>query len=184
MTTLAGSLTRVPARPDERIARVFDMHYEAIWRTLLRLGVRDALVDDAAQRVFLVATRRLSEITVGEEGRYLYGVALRVASESRRRDPARRELPNDLELPDAAAGPEATLLAHEARDALDATLAAMSEPLREVLVLSELEELPAPEVAALLDIPVGTVASRLRRARDEFSLCARRVRAQLERKRR
>ena len=49
--------------------------------------------------------------------------------------------------------------------------------LRTVFVLFELEELSAPEVAGLTGLPVGTVASRLRRAREEFQLAARRVRA-------
>ena len=166
-----------------RVALLFDLHYDAIWRTLRRLGVPDATVDDAAQRVFLVAARRLETIIEGEEGRYLYGVAVRVASEIRRRSPARREIADgDAMLDtiaDEAPGPEAILLEHEARDALDRVLADMPDDLREVLVLAEIEGQPAPAVAAMLQIPVGTVASRLRRAREAITSSARRMRARL-----
>lgn len=110
---------------------------------------------------------------------------MRVASEIRRRDPSRRELHDGaaaLEtLADDAPGPEAVLLENEAREALDATLGGMPDDLRVVLVLSELEGQSGPEIAAMLDIPVGTVASRLRRARESFSQCARRVRSRLDR---
>jgi RNA polymerase sigma-70 factor (ECF subfamily) len=166
-----------------RIALLFDTHYDAIWRTLRRLGVPDASADDAAQRVFVVATRRLETIIEGEEGRFLYGVAVRIASEIRRRDPARRELPDSdallASIADDAPGPEETLLDHEAMSALDAVLADMPDDLREVLVLAEIEGLSAPEVATMLEIPIGTVASRLRRAREAFTTSARRIRARL-----
>lgn len=166
------------------IAALFDAHYDAVWRTLRRLGVGDAQADDAAQRVFLVAARRLEDVRVGEEGRFLYGVALRVASEVRRRDPARREVADDGVLAclrDDAPGPEERLEEREARDVLDEVLAAMPDDLREVLVLVEIEGLTTEDVARLARIPSGTAASRLRRAREAFTAAARRVRARLER---
>lgn len=166
-----------------RITALFDAHYDAIWRTLRRLGIADADSDDAAQRVFVVAARRLDELEVGHEGRYLYGIAVRVASELRRRAPAHREVTDDHTLAaiaDDAPGPEQQLLESEARDALDQVLGAMSDDLRAVLVLVEIEGVAVADLAALLEVPVGTAASRLRRARDEFTACARRVRARLE----
>lgn len=166
-----------------RITALFDAHYDAIWRTLRRLGIPDADSDDAAQRVFVVAARRLDELEVGREGRYLYGIAVRVASELRRRAPSQREVSDDTTLdaiPDDAPGPEQQMLASEARDALDATLAGMPDDLRVVLVLVEIEGLAVADLAASLEVPVGTAASRLRRAREEFTASARRVRARLE----
>ena len=64
---------------------------------------------------------------------------------------------SDARLPDA--------LEKRAREALARALDTVSRELREAFVLFELEELSAPEVAKLLHIPVGTVASRVRRAR-------------------
>lgn len=179
----AGGAAAFDAARALRIERVFDAHYDSVWRTLRRLGVPDAMVDDAAQRAFVVMVRRIDGIVEGQEGRYLYGIAARVASEIRRRNPARREASNGAEIlasiPDDAPGPEDVLLEHEARTALDATLGGVPDDLREVLVLVELEGQSAPEVAAMLEIPVGTVASRLRRAREAFTVSARRVRARL-----
>src|SRR5262249_20419469 len=121
-----------------RFEAMFDECYDLVWRTLRRLGVPDAHTDDAAQRVFVVAARRLDEVMIGHERRYLCGIAARVASEVRRRDPARRETNGEetfAMLADDAPGPEETLLEDEARAALDLTLAGMQEDLREVLVL-------------------------------------------------
>lgn len=187
LATLAEpEAARAPARvvPDEAtraalVAAMFDAHYDAVWRTLRRLGVPDAEVDDAAQRVFLVGARRLEDIRPGEEGKYLVGVATRVASEVRRRHPARREVPDDAlaEVPDDAPGPEAALSQAEARAVLDEVLGGMPEDLREVLVLVEIEGMSGGEVAELLALPSGTVASRLRRAREAFSEGAQRWRA-------
>lgn len=166
----------------QRVAAMFDAHYDAIWRTLRRLGTPDANADDAAQRVFVIASRRVATIVIGEEGRYLYGIAMKVASEMRRRDPARREVvdPRLLEaIADDAHGPEEALIESEARDALDETLSGMNDDLRAVLVLVEIEGLAISELAAVLHVPIGTATSRLRRAREEFSSSARRVRARL-----
>jgi RNA polymerase sigma-70 factor, ECF subfamily len=63
-----------------------------------------------------------------------------------------------------------------ARQLLDEALDAMDLDLRAVFVLFELEELTAPEIAALLELPVGTVSSRLRRAREEFRAIVARIR--------
>ncbi len=177
----AGSVADAQ-RIESRVVAMFDAHYDAIWRTLRRLGVSDGNADDAAQRVFVIASRRIDDILAGHEGRYLYGVAMKVASEMRRRDPGRREVvdPRMLEaIADDARGPEELLIESEAREALDETLAAMSDELRAVLVLVEIEGLSLAELAAILEVPLGTATSRLRRAREEFSASARRVRARL-----
>jgi RNA polymerase sigma-70 factor (ECF subfamily) len=163
---------------------MFDAHHDVVWRTLRRLGVPPAQVDDATQRVFLVAVRRLDEIRSDEESRFLYGVALRVASEMRRRDPARRYSGDDDALErivDPAPRADERLIEKDARVALDEVLAGMPEDLRQVLVLVELEGLTVPVVAELLGVPTGTAASRVRRAREAFSEGARRFRARLER---
>lgn len=170
-----------------RFATIFDTEHDTVWRTLRRFGVADASVDDATQRVFLVAARRLDEIRVGDERRFLYGVAMRVASEVRRRDPARHFSSDDelLEaLPDDARDAEDLLIEHAARAALDKTLDDMPEDLRQVFVLVELEGIAVSDLALLFGVPAGTAASRLRRAREAFAQSARRVRARLERGRR
>jgi RNA polymerase sigma-70 factor (ECF subfamily) len=157
-----------------RLRAMMDNHFETVWRSLRRLGVPEAGADDAAQQVFVVASRRLDEITAGGERGYLLGVALRVASDARRTIARRREVSIDTELSgsaSAAAGsrqPDEALEQKRALGMLAALLDEMPDLLREAFVLFELEELSAPEVAQVLDVPVGTVASRVRRARERL----------------
>ena len=72
---------------------------------------------------------------------------------------------------------EQLLERRQARALLDQLLDEMPEDLRVVFVLFELEELSTPQIAELCALPIGTVASRLRRAREEFHAIAKRLRA-------
>jgi RNA polymerase sigma-70 factor (ECF subfamily) len=169
----------------ERLRDLFDRQYPAVWRLLRRLGVEVASLDDAAQEVFWVAARRLGDIRVGSEQAFLYGVALRVASYARRRrrsDPPLLELAAVQEPADPAPSPEQALERQQARELLDAVLDRLPHELRVVFVLFELEGLSVKAIADLEGLAVGTASSRLRRAREEFSAVARRVRATLTRK--
>lgn len=150
------------------LEHVFADHARFVWRVLVRLGVARADVADACQEVFLVVHRRLSEF---DERRaslhsWLYGICLRVASEHRRRRPQRREAPLERapELTTAAT-PESALLQRRAWERLAAVLSQLDGAKREVFVLYELEQLPMPEVAALLGCPLQTAYSRLHAAR-------------------
>jgi RNA polymerase sigma-70 factor (ECF subfamily) len=162
---------------------LFDAHYPSIWQLLRRLGVRQAQLDDAAQEVFWVAARRLGDIKPGSEHSFLYGVALRVASQEVRRQAAAMPL-SALEhgppLADERPWADEQLADKQARLLLDEALAALPLDLRAVLVLHELEGLDVPQIAEIETIPVGTASSRLRRAREEFSAIAKRMRARLE----
>jgi RNA polymerase sigma-70 factor (ECF subfamily) len=146
-----------------------EQHHDFVWRSLRRLGVPVADVDDATQRVFWVATRRITDIVVGSERAFLFGTALRVVSELARA-PERRELtqaePGDEA--DPAPGPDVLADQNRTRALLQEILMAMPLELRTALVLFELEQMTKTEVADLLEIPVGTAASRRRRAREEF----------------
>ena len=73
--------------------------------------------------------------------------------------------PPALQVPDAADDPEASLARQEGFARLDRALATLPADLRECLVLRELEELSYKEVAQVTGVPVGTVMSRLWRAR-------------------
>jgi RNA polymerase sigma-70 factor (ECF subfamily) len=158
---------------DARLRRMLDEHFELIWRSLRRFGLSDDQADDAAQQVFIIASRKLDAIPPGNERSFLFGTAMRVASDVRRSAVNRREIaqadPAD-HLADGGAPVDELIDRGRARETLDGVLAAMDEDLRVVFVLFELEELATAELAALLAIPVGTVASRLRRAREEFGV--------------
>ena len=71
----------------------------------------------------------------------------------------------DLDLPDPSPGPEATLAQRQDLAALDDALNALPVAWRECLILRELETLSYKEMAQIMDVPIGTVMSRLSRAR-------------------
>jgi RNA polymerase sigma-70 factor (ECF subfamily) len=176
-----SAATEAPMSADE--GRALDAralvaaHFDFIWRLLRRLGVEEADVDDAAQQVFVVAAQRLDSITPGSERSFLYGTAVRLAATLRRNLRRRRRWvetkPADGTSPEGT--PHDELERREALAMLDEVLSGLADELRVVFVLSQLEELTLPEVAALIGIPTGTVASRLRRARKEFALRLQRI---------
>lgn len=158
----------------ERAFRVvYDAHVSFVWRNLRRLGVMDRDVEDKCQEVFVVAHRRWAEFSDRGHGprAWLFQIVLRVASDARRH---RRRHPVD---PDGGIAqdkqsvdaPQAALLARrEALDLLDRALATIEMSRRAVLVLHEIEQMTAPEIARTLEIPLNTVYSRLRVARLEL----------------
>ena len=71
----------------------------------------------------------------------------------------------DMDLPDSSPGPEATLAQRQDLAALDDALNALPVAWRECLILREVEALSYKEMASIMDVPIGTVMSRLSRAR-------------------
>lgn len=166
------------ARPTLRA--IFEAHYASIWRLLRRFGVPAAELDDTAQEVFWVAARRFGDIVPGREHSFLYGVALRVASNVLRREratPVAADWSALEDLADTRPSPEQALEERRARELMDLVLLRLPLELRTVFVLFELEGLAIRDIAELEEIPVGTASSRLRRAREEFSAASKRLRA-------
>ena len=162
------------ARDDSRFTELVREHHAFVWRSLVRLGVPSRSAEDATQQVFLVALRRLSEIAPGSEKSFLFGTALRVASDERR-SAKNRELPGDPpEGTDLGPSPEENAESSQRRSLLQAALLSMPLELRTVFVLFELEQMTKSEVSELLGLPVGTAVSRLRRARELFREALRR----------
>jgi RNA polymerase sigma-70 factor (ECF subfamily) len=125
------------------------------------------------QEVFVVAHRRWADFVDRGHGprAWLFQIALRVASDARRH---RRRHPVD---PDGGIAqdrasiepPQAREVARkQAIDLLDRALSSIDLGRRAVLVLHEIEQMTAPEIAKTLDIPLNTVYSRLRVARAEL----------------
>src|SRR6185437_3582772 len=148
---------------EQRLSAMFNAHFDFIWRSLRRLGVPDGAVDDAAQEVFVVASRRLGAIEHGKERAFLFGTAVRVASDARRSAGRRRDAAGRDEAPesiDPAPAADELVDRKRARALLDDIIAALPDDARPVFVLYELEGLTMAEIAAVLAIPAGTVASR------------------------
>lgn len=161
---------------DARLRALVEAEHAFVWRSLRRLGVPMSDVDDAVQKVFLVAARKLSGVASERERPFLFATAVRIAANERRAERRKRsDGPDALEgLASEARSPEKQ--AHD-RALLDALLDPLPIELRSVVVLFELEQLTTEEIAEMLDLPAGTVASRLRRARARIEDTMRRLRA-------
>lgn len=159
----------------ERVRAIVEAEHAFVWRSLRRLGVPADAVDDATQQVFVVLCRRIGDVGTGQERSFLFGSAVRVAAEYRRRPFRRREVPEESidERESAGESPENAVQRRQDRELLDAMLDELPMEQRTVFVLYELEEMTMVEIAELLGIPQGTVASRLRLARERVEGLAR-----------
>lgn len=167
----------------KRFEAIYAAHHGFVWRTVRRLGVPEAAVDDAVQEVFVVVARKLDDIELDMEKSFLFGTARRVASAVRRAGKTRGVPVSDDELRQRRAedpNPEEMLGARRAQAMLLEVLDAMEDDVREAFILFELEGLSKSEVATMLAVPEGTAASRLRRGRDQFFAQAARLRARLD----
>lgn len=163
---------KVEPRPDSarRLRALFDGHFALVGRVVRNLGVPASEVDDVLERVFSSAAARLGDIEEGCERAFLVQAAVRWTANARRARGRIREIGCDAlpDIPDQAASPEDLTDSRRAAAVLDELLGAMDVDLRAVFVLDEIEEMSRSEIAAVLGIPEGTVASRLRRAREDF----------------
>jgi RNA polymerase sigma-70 factor (ECF subfamily) len=169
-----------------RFDSVYYSYAPFVWRNARRLGVSHGAVEDVMQEVFLVVYRRLPEFEeratpaspapLTSMRAWLSAILIRVVRahrrQARRKDGASEHAPPSPE-PDSlidgrAPSPLEAAERDEAVQELYAILSRMNEERREVLVLSELEELTAPEIAQALQVNVNTVSWRLRTARQEF----------------
>jgi RNA polymerase sigma-70 factor (ECF subfamily) len=150
---------------------IYDEHFEFVWCSLRRLGVREADTMDLVQKVFLTVHVGWGDF----EGRskirtWLFGICRRVASDYRRSSPIRREIVTDAAAMDLRRDDQHTVGAESRQRATvaEAILNRMPEPQRVVFVLFELEEMSGEDIAELLNLSIGTVRSRLRLARERF----------------
>lgn len=158
-----------PEAPD--IAKLYEAHARQVWRTLLRLGVASASVEDAVQDVFLTAHQRLAGFEArSNPGTWLVGIAVRVAANSRRAVTRRGvvRLVDDA-LVDSARGPDQELEQQRSLAELEQVLSRLPDEQREVVVLVDLEQLTAPQAAEALQVKLNTVYSRLRLGRAALS---------------
>lgn len=187
--TSASAPTADPPPPVRRSAvpceplsfdAVYDQCFDLVFRNIRRLGVPEAQVDDAVQEVFLVVHRRLGDF----EGRsslktWVFAIVARVAKDCRR-TVRRKSPPGAVDadtVPDEHADPETRTEQAEGVRTLHRVLDALDDDKRAVLVMAELEQMTAPEIAEALGENVNTIYARLRAARRDFDEAAKRERA-------
>ena len=177
--TQAEPASAADGQAQQRIQRLIQLQFGFVWRLLRRVGVAEADADDAAQQVFIAAAGRLGDIRAGSERAFLFSTALHVGARIRRDRTRQHEaLGGELDVhSDPAPTPDQLLDRRRARELLDAMLEEMPLELRVVFVLYEIEQLTSVEIADVVGIPTGTVASRLGRAREDFAAHIARIEA-------
>jgi RNA polymerase sigma-70 factor (ECF subfamily) len=154
-------------------------HLAFVLAALGRAGVRDGDIEDAAQRVFLTAARKIDAISPDAERAFLKGVARREASHARRSYQRRGEVGEEGVVlhTTPSTGPDELVRRKQALLVVARLVDAMDPDLRAVFMLHELDELTVVAIAKKLGLPLGTVKTRLRRARGILADHAARLKA-------
>src|SRR5262245_45001756 len=176
---MAAPAERIPATAVDRVRleKIFNAHHASVWRALRRRGLSAEAAEDATQETFLLAAERLDDIRAESERSFLIATALRIAHTLGRKT-VRWDLEDDMD--QRLSGNRDTGDTRADAQLCDLVLSKVDPDLVEVFVLYEVEGLTSPEIAELLQIPLGSVASRLRRAREQFRSAAARVEKSLK----
>jgi len=156
-------------------AVVYEDYFDFVWICARRLGIGSDSIDDVVQEVFIVIHSRLHTLLDPTALRsWIYGILRRTTMAHFRLQQAklvsRLDTYDDDKRASAAPTPLALAEQLEQTTLLWRLLEEIDERKREVFVLAEVEEMTAPEIAQALEIPLGTVYSRLRAARQEFEV--------------
>jgi len=174
-----------PASPPPAVtfASVYEQHFAFVFRSVRRLGIADALLDDVVQDVFVVVHLRLPGFEGNSSLRtWLFGIVLRVVSGYRRTAGRHGGVHAPLgevvdDLPDKAPSPLEAAVRGEANVFLHGFLDQLDQDKRAVFIMVELEQMSVPEAAQALGANLDTVYSRLRVARQKFEQAIVRYRA-------
>ena len=167
-----------PAVPDQFTTDALTF-LEALYQSAVRLARNRDAAQDLVQDTYLKAFRARRRFTPGTNLKAWLFTILHNTWRNQRRDRARARVEADSEtveqLVDLGAGadrpadnPEAGLLEAVLSDDLRTALDDLPQPYRETVWLRDVEELSYQEIAAILDVPIGTVMSRLSRARRQL----------------
>jgi RNA polymerase sigma-70 factor, ECF subfamily len=163
-----ASLVRAAQNGSERaVEELFARHWPDAYRTALLIAHDRAAAEDIAQEAFLSALRALPRFDRRRPLRpWLHRIVVNRAIDWARARRLRREVDVDA-LPDVAAAPASAELG---LGAIGAALGRLSPEHRAVVVMRYLLELTPGEIAAILELPRGTVNSRLRRGLDALGV--------------
>jgi len=143
------------------------IHAQGVTNVIYRMCGDVHIAEDAAQETFVQAWLHLASYRPQTSLRnWLYRIAVNAATDMLRKE--KRILPNaleDLQLSDPQPGPEAVFSQEERTALIQKAVVSLPDACRAVLVLREYEGLSYHEIADALDIPLGTVMSRLNYAR-------------------
>jgi RNA polymerase sigma-70 factor (ECF subfamily) len=168
-----------PATEGLDLGALFEEHFDYVWNTLRRLGVREADLEDLVHDVFLKLHTHRGDYDASRPFRpWAFGFAYRVAADHRRLARHRVEVLGATTEPvDPGRSPDQRLETSEQWRLLHEALDAVEVERRAVMLLHDVDGETAPHIAEALGIPVNTVYSRLRLAREEFAAAVRRLRS-------
>lgn len=159
-----------PAEPLD-FESVYTRHFEFACRSLRLLGVEPNALEDSAQDVFGIVSRRLGEFERNANVKtWIFAIVQRVAANHRRSRRRKREPlePITERTLMTEVGPDAHAEAARAAELIQVFAAGLDEPRRALLVLGLFERLPARELSESLGIPLFTVYSRIRSLRESL----------------
>lgn len=160
-------VTRAQSGDRNAFSELVHIHAQGVLNVIFRMCGDQQIAEDAAQETFIRAWSHLASFRPqGSLRNWLYRIALNTATDMLRRE--KRILPGDVEdfqLRDPQPGPEGRFLEEERTALVQKAIRSLPDASRAVLVLKEYEGLSYHEIADALDIPIGTVMSRLNYAR-------------------
>ena len=155
----------------------FEQHFDYVYRSLRRLGVYERDLEDLTHDVFLEVRAAMSRFDPERPAKpWLFAFAFRLASDYRRLARHRTELVDVIEAP-CGDSTDLALEQAENRALLARALASLDMDQRAILVLHEIDEVPVPQIAESLGIPLNTAYSRLRAGRAAVTAAVHRERA-------
>ncbi len=151
---------------------VYDEYFSFVWRTLRRLGIPDAALEDVTQEVFFVVYRRLADFRGDSSLKtWIFGIVRRVVRTHRRTKARRPTEPlADREPRCLQPMPDETTERRQAQRILYRLLDTLDDDKREVFVMVEIEGMSCPEIASAIGVNLNTIYSRLRAARQQFEM--------------
>jgi RNA polymerase sigma-70 factor (ECF subfamily) len=162
-----------PAEPVAlEVRTIYREQARFVWLSLQRLGIHPSDLDDIAQDVFMIVHRRLD--TFDRRARistWLFGICMRVAANYRRRRRWTHEVLSggfEDERPATLTAADDILVRREQRELAERALNRLDVAKRATFVMFEIESLSCNEIADLMNVPVGTVYSRLHSARRQL----------------
>lgn len=161
-------LARVAKRDREALAEVYARFQRPLFRYLFHLLGRKELAEDVLQEVMVIVWQKAHTFQrTGQAARWIFGIAHHQAFKALRRDTSVTflELEAASDLPDGAPDPEADIVRQATCEEIANALACLTPEHREVLELTFFQDFSGKEIAEIIDIPLGTVKSRLSYAR-------------------
>ena len=161
-------ISRARGGDREAFGALVEQYRDNVYRLAYRMCGNAYDADEAAQEAFVAAWRALSNFRGDAKfSTWLYRLTTNAAIDVMRREKRHQTVGDGemVDLADDADSPQETVERTEQQEAVQKALATLSEEYREVLLLRYMEELDYAEIAEVLQLPSGTVKSRINRAK-------------------